>query len=284
MFEIPIVDTHLHVWDVSKFRYPWLDTQPLLNGTILIDEYQTATQNCKVEKMVFVQCECIPEQHMQELDWVTKIANTEEPRIEGIVPWAPLELGEAVRKNLDKMKENKLVKGIRRMIETEAMDFCLQPDFIKGVQILEEYGYIFDLGTKYTQMDAILKFVDRVGPGVKFALNHLGKPGVKEVALDPWREQIKELACHENVYCKFSSLPSEADHKNWNKEQIRPFAEHIIECFGYDRLMFGTDWPPIERAASIDTCIQLTQEFTQGCMAEESRKLYYDNAIRFYNL
>src|SRR6476661_5065540 len=115
MPDFPIVDTHLHIWDLGRLRYPWLASVPMLNRNHLIEDYRRACGSVRVAKMVFVQCECDPVQFQEEVEWVTSVART-EPRIRGIVAWAPLEKGEAAEADLARLAENPLVKGIRRII------------------------------------------------------------------------------------------------------------------------------------------------------------------------
>jgi len=284
MVKIPIVDAHLHIWDVNKFRYPWLDNQSYLNRTFTIDDYQEASKKMNVEKMVFVQCECEPAQYKDEVKWVTEVAQKDK-RIEGIVAWAPLEKGEAVRPELEELSKNRLVKGIRRIIEYEEdMEFCLKPDFVRGVQMLKDYDMTFDICISYRHNKNTIKFIEKVGPEVKMILDHIGKPNIKDQILDPWREEIKVMSKFSNVFCKVSSLPSEADWDNWTRDDIRPFGEHVFECFGFDKTVYASDWPPCERAADFYTCANLVDELIEGATEEQRRKVFHDNAIRFYNL
>src|SRR5262249_23498513 len=131
MLNFQIVDTHLHLWDPKKLRYPWLDDIPLLNKPYLPDDFKRACSPVQVGKMVFVQCDCIPSQFMDEANWITELAK-QDSRIEGIVAWAPLENGDAARADLERLAANPLVKGIRRITQSEPdLEFCLRPDFVK---------------------------------------------------------------------------------------------------------------------------------------------------------
>ena len=243
MINIPIVDAHLHIWDINNLNYPWIDDVPKLNKTFLIDDYRKATEKFNIEKMVFMQCEVESSQYRQEVEWVTRIAQNEEKRIKGIISWAPLEKGEAAREDLDYLKQNPLVKGIRRIIQFEPdMEFCLKPDFIKGVKLLAEYGYTFDICIAYMHNKNILKFIEQI-PEVPMILDHIGKPGIKEGKLDPWQDEIKQMASFPNVYCKVSSLATEADHDNWTIDELRPYVDAIFEAFTFDRTIFAGDWP-----------------------------------------
>src|SRR5579859_7995153 len=112
MLDFPIVDTHLHLWDPGYLRYPWLDGDPLLNKPYLLPQYNEATRAENVDMMVFLQCEADFSQFMAEAEWVAEVAQ-KDTRIAGIVPWAPLENGDAARPALDKLAQIPRVKGIR---------------------------------------------------------------------------------------------------------------------------------------------------------------------------
>ncbi len=285
LYTKPITDTHLHLWDIEKFDYPWLKGQEYLKRTFTIDDFKEDTKDLNIAKMVFVECDVAHYQHMEETEYVTNIAKTKDSRIEGIVCFAPLEKGAEVRAELDILKQNPLIKGIRRMIQYEEdMEFCLQKNFIDGVKLLKEYGYTFDITIDYRHFKNTNKFIEKVGSEVKMMLDHFGKPGIKEGYFDDWSKEIGIMAQFPNVYCKLSSLPSEADWKNWTKEQLKPYAQRVLETFGYNKTVFGGDWPPVQRACSYNTCVELTMEFTEGSTEAEKSQLFYTNAIDFYNL
>src|SRR3954467_2466706 len=139
MPNFPIVDTHLHLWDLGRLSYPWLASVPMLNQNHPIGDYRRACGPVEVGKMVFVQCECDPAQSQAEVDWVNEVARI-DPRIRGIVAQAPLEKGEAVEPALARLATNPRVKGVRRLLQSESDDaFCLRPDFVRGVQLLHRH-------------------------------------------------------------------------------------------------------------------------------------------------
>ena len=283
MIDFPIVDTHVHLWDPSKLRYPWLDDIPLLNKSYLPMDYRTDCRSIDVDKMVFVQCECEPFLYKEEVRWVTELAK-EEKGICGIVSWAPLEKGEKVRCDLAELYKNKLVKGIRRIIQYEEdIEFCLNPDFIKGVQVLEEYKFSFDLCIKHTQLPNAIKFVKQC-PDVRFVLDHIGKPDIKSNIMEPWATHIRQLAKMNNIYCKISGLVTEADHQKWTQNDLEPYIYHVLDCFGPDRVMFGGDWPVIRQAAEYSSWFAVLSKVVQGFLYDDLHKLFYANAVDFYRL
>lgn len=283
MYDFPIIDAHLHVWDTRKFRYPWLDDIPQLNAPYLLEDYQKATQAFNIEQMVFVQCEAEFDQYIDETEWITKLSKN-DPRISGIVSWAPLEKGENSRQKLEILASNPLVKGIRRIIQYEKdLDFCIQPDFIRGLQILEDFNFSFDICISYIHFKNTLKLVEQC-PGVNFILDHIGKPNIKGQFLHPWMEDIKKLSEFPNVYCKMSGLVTEADYQNWRKEDLQPFFDHVINCFGFDRLVFGGDWPVVGLASPFQGWVETLLSLLNGVSEFEKQKLFYRNAQVFYKL
>ena len=283
MLEIPVADAHVHLWDPSNLRYPWLDDIPLLNKAYLPDDYREESSAANVEKMVFVQCECDTSQYLREVQWITSLKSAED-RISAIVSWAPLEKGEYVRSELEVLKEYSLVKGIRRIIQFEEdIEFSLRPDFIKGVKMLPEFGFSFDICVIHYQMENAVKFA-RQCPDVKMILDHIGKPDIKNGVLKPWKSEIKQLADMQNIYCKLSGLVTEADHNDWTAEELKPYIEHIIECFGFDRVMFGGDWPVVKQAGGYKRWFEALISVIGHEDKSNLQKLFYDNAVGFYRL
>ena len=283
MLDFPIIDTHLHIWDPNLLRYPWLDDIPLLNKPYLLEDYDRACGPVAVEKMVFLQAEVDFALFQEEADWVDSLAD-QDGRLQGIVPWAPLETGEAARSALERMAANPRIKGVRRIIQFESdIEFCLQPRFIEGVQLLPQYGLSFDICIIHYQMANTIKMVAQC-PEVQFILDHIGKPDIKNGVLDPWRAEIKTLSAFPNVSCKLSGLVTEADHQHWTKEQLKPYIDHVIDCFGFDRVLYGGDWPVSYQATAYPRWVETLEWAVAGCSEDELRKLFHDNAAAFYRL
>jgi L-fuconolactonase len=283
MPHFPLVDTHLHIWNLDRIDYPWLANVPSLNRNHLIEDYVRACGPVAVSKMVFLQCECSPAQYEDELAWVTEVAAI-DPRIRGIVPWAPLEKGPAVENELARLARNSRVKGIRRIIQFEPdPEFCLRPDFVRGVQLLPKHGLTFDLCINHTQLPNTLTLV-RQCPEVRFIMDHIAKPDIKSGLLDPWREAMRALADLPNVWCKMSGLVTEADHQHWKPADLQPYIDHVIECFSFDRVMFGGDWPVSTQATDYPRWVDTLDAALKGSSPDELHRLYVRNAETFYRV
>jgi L-fuconolactonase len=285
MPDAPIVDAHLHLWDPDHFRMSWLDPNPLLNKVHGLDQYRQATGGLPVAAMVYLQVEVETPYAMLEAQWAAARAR-DDPRIQGIVPWAPLEYGERARAFLQALTRiGPVVKGIRRIIQFEPdPDFCLRPDFVRGVQLLPEYGLSFDICIKGdTQMANAIELV-RQCPATSFILDHIGKPDIAGRVLDPWRQQLRELASFPNVVCKVSGLVTEADHQTWTQDDLAPYVAHVLEVFGEDRMVFGGDWPVVLQASPYRRWVETLDALTADLAETAKRKLWGDNARRFYRL
>ncbi len=283
MEKFPIVDTHVHLWHPERLRYPWLTEVPALNRPYLLKDYNAASGELDIESIVFVQCDTHPDDGLKETTWVTDLATTVEPRIQGIVAWAPLEEGAQVAPFVEKLAENPLVKGIRRLIQSESVDFCIQPDFVSGVKTLSRYGLNFDICIFHPQLANAIRLVEQC-PHVQFILDHIGKPDIKNQLFDPWKQEIQTLATFPNVHCKISGLVTEADVEAWTPADLQPYIEHVITCFGFDRVIYGSDWPVSTQASVYPRWVQTLREAVSGYSSEEVRNLFRDNAIRFYRL
>jgi L-fuconolactonase len=283
MPNFPIVDTHVHLWDLNRLSYPWLAGVPRINRSHLIGDFRRACGPVQIAKMVFVQCECDPAQSQSEVDWVADIAR-EDPRLRGIVARAPLEQGEAAEPVVVRLAANPLVKGIRRLIQSEPdLDFCLRPDFVRGVQLLARHGLTFDLCINHRQLANTIRLV-RQCPNVRFILDHIGKPDIKAGRLDPWRAEFRELAQLENVGCKLSGLVTEADVERWTPADLQPYLDHVLACFGCDRLMFGGDWPVSTLATDYPRWVATLDRALHGCSPDELHRIYVRNAEDFYRV
>jgi len=284
MLPFPIVDTHLHLWDPGYLRYPWLDGNALLNQPYLLETYNQHCGPVQVERMVFLQCEVEPLQFQAEAAWITSLA-AQDPRIQGIVPWAPLEKGDAAKADIEQLlAANPLVKGIRRIIQFEPdIDFCLQPDFVRGVQLLADDGLSFDICIAHHQLANTIKLVAQC-PQVSFILDHIGKPDIKHQLFEPWQQELRTLAAFPNVWCKVSGLVTEADHDRWTRDDLKPYIDHVIDCFSFDRVIYGGDWPVAYQATAYPHWVETLTWAVSGCSDHELRKLFHDNAITFYRL
>jgi len=274
-FSFPIVDAHVHFWNPAKLNYPWLASVPALSRTFLPENYSAATKTANVGKMIFVECGCAASQSIDEARWISEIA-TRETRLKGIVAQAAVELGARVMGELATLAKNPLVKGVRRNLQGETDPyFCLQPNFITGIRALAKFNFTFDLCIVHSQLPAATQLVARC-PEVFFVLDHCAKPAIRDQKLDPWRKQLHELAALPNVACKISGLVTEAD--------LQPYVRHALDYFGFDRVLFGGDWPVCELATSYENWLAALKAILIDEPETNLKKLFQTNAERIYHV
>jgi L-fuconolactonase len=283
MPDFPIVDAHVHLADPKRFGYAWTKSAPVLNRTVLPADLLKAAAPVQIEKFVFVEVDVDMPQHVAEAEWIDGLAKT-EPKLAGMVAALPLERGDAVAGDLEKIAGLKAARGIRRLIQNQAdPDFFNQPKFIEGLKLLPKYDLVFDICIFHHHLPNAIEMV-RQCPEVRFVLDHIAKPAIKAGISDPWRRHMKELAALPNVTCKISGVSTEADHGNWTREQLKPYIAHAIDTFGFERCMFGGDWHVLELAGTYPQWVAVVDWVVEGASAEEKRKLYRDTAIRTYRL
>ena len=283
MIDFPITDTHVHLLDTRRFRYSWAAGAPKLGRDWTIADLTARAAPYVIENMVFAEVDVDMPQYMDEALWVQSLAD-QDPRLKGCVACLPLERGAALEPEMERLAKLPVMRGIRRLIQNQPdPDFAVKPDFVAAVKLLPKYGLSFDICIYHHQFPAVLKLV-RQCPDVSFILDHIGKPGIRDGLTEPWKAHIRELATMPNVVCKLSGVTTEADHAHWTRDQLRPYIDHVIACFGFDRLMYGGDWPVCELAGEYKTWLGVLDWATAGCTPGERRKLFRDNGIRAYRL
>jgi L-fuconolactonase len=283
MPDFPIIDAHVHLTDVKNLGYAWTKSAPVLNRSVLPADLFKAAAPVAIEKFVFVEVDVDMPQHIAEAEWIDGIAKS-EPKLAGMVAALPLEQGNAVAADLARIARLKVARGIRRLIQNQPdPDFCIQPKFIEGLKLLAKYDLVFDICIFHHHLPNAIKMV-RQCPDVRFVLDHIAKPAIKAGVSDPWRQHMKELAALPNVTCKISGVSTEADHRNWTREQLKPYIAHAIETFGFERCMYGGDWHVLELAGTYPQWVEVVDWVIEGASADEERKLYRDTATRVYRL
>jgi L-fuconolactonase len=277
---IAVTDTHMHLWDLEQLHYPWLEerTSPI-SKNFLVTDYQQATAECKVEKMVFVECGRAPEQYLEEVDWVIKQAD-KDPRIQGIVAYLPIEKGKAIVPEMETLVSRKMVKGIRHGFNK---DLAADPDFVQGLQLLPQYNLSFDLNISPSVMAEGVGVVQQC-PDTTFILDHLCNPNVKDKEIDIWKNYLTQLAVLENTYCKVSGIITKANRESWTADDIRPYVLFAIETFGINRVVFGGDWPVVLLAGSYKDWLTTLQGIVADFSIKEQKKLFSLNAEKVYRL
>ena len=276
-----IIDTHQHLWDTSNLSYPWLDDFDALGKRYLIEDYRRACEGINVVRSVHVEADVAPAHVVDEVKWLAQIVHT-DGMIGAIVASAPLEDSNA-EEILKQLTEYELVVAIRRMAwHRPDNQFYRSPALIKGVQLLEKFDLSFDLCANHQQLPAAIELV-RATPNVRHAVNHCGGPDINGKQFQPWADHISELASFDNVHCKVSGIVTTAS-ENWTKAELKPYIDHLVAVFGYNRLMFGSDWPVCTLAAEYQQWVEALLWSVQEATDTDRQKLFHDNAREFYRI
>ncbi|HSA11348.1 MAG TPA: amidohydrolase family protein [Candidatus Paceibacterota bacterium] len=280
--DLPIIDSHVHFWDPAGLDYGWLRNLAI-GGPRLPGDYWEATNGVRVERLVFVEAACRRDQCREEAAWVEKLAAM-EPRIGGIVAFAPMDDEKALARTLEDFSHRRLVKGIRHLIQSERdVEFCLRRPFVAGVKMLAQAKLTFDVGARAEQLPAVVKLVEQC-PQVSFVLNHLGNPNIKQGAFERWSQDIQKLAALPNISCKVSGAATSLDWSTGTIEQLRPYVNQVLAQFGFKRVLFGSDWPVCTLACSFRRWLEAVGEITNGCTKAERVRLFSKNARKIYGL
>jgi predicted TIM-barrel fold metal-dependent hydrolase len=292
----PIVDTHQHLWDLSKFTLPWLKKVESLKRDYLPKDYAAATADlgqfrigggtlpAKVVKSVYMEVDVDPGQQEQEAEYVINLCKSgKTPMAAAVISGRPA--SEGFRKYITAYKDNKYIKGLRQVLHGDGTPkgYCLDPIFVKGVQLLGDLGMSYDLCIRPGELLDGVKLIDAC-PDTRFILDHCGNANVQERDRTPWKRDIAQVAKRESVVCKVSGIVASAKPKAWTPDDLAPIINHVFEVFGPDRVMFGGDWPVCTLAASYAQWVDALRTIVKDRSAEQQRKLFHDNAVKFYSL
>ena len=276
---LKIIDTHQHLWDTENLEYPWLEDFDLLEKRYTAEDYRDAIGDLNVVKSVHVEGDPAETDVVKEVAWLTEIAET-DGMIGAIAAAAPLEKpnAEAI---LSQLVGFGRVVGVRRMAwHHPDPAFYATPELINGVKLLTKFDLSFELCANQAQLPAAIALV-KATPDVRHALNHCGGPDIKGGQFEPWATYIRELAAFENVHCKVSGIVTTAS-ENWTREELKPYIRHLVEAFGYERLMFGSDWPVCTLAATYQEWVDVLLWAVEDASDAERNRLFYQNASEFY--
>jgi L-fuconolactonase len=283
VIDFPIIDSHIHLLDQKRFGYAWANGAPTLKRDWMPDDLAASAKPYEIEGFVFVEVDVDMPQYLDEADWVDGLAKRDR-RVLGAVACLPLERGAAIEPDMARIAKLPTIRGVRRLIQNQPdPEFVLKPGFLEALRLLPNYNLSFDICILHPQLPNTLKMM-RLCPEVAFVLDHIAKPGIKAGLMDPWRDHIREMAALPNVVCKLSGVTTEADHKTRTREQLRPYIDHVIECFGPDRILYGGDWPVSELAGSYLQWLATLDWATAGFSKADKRKLFRENAIKAYRL
>lgn len=288
----PIVDTHQHLWDLSRFRLAWFNPATpegkILGHTFLPPQYAEATRGVGVVKAVYMEVDVVPEQQQQEADFVVALCESRAtPTCAAVVSGRPNSDGFAAYAR--QFRGHRYVKGVRQVLHVAGVTpaYFLDEKFVNGVKLLGDLGLSFDLCVRPEELADHAKLVDQC-PNTRFILDHCGNGKITHTPAERerWRRDMAEIARRRNVVGKVSGFIASAPARGrWTVDDLAPIVNHTLEVFGPDRVMFGGDWPVcllgVEKYADWSSALRT---IVADRPADQQRKLFHDNAVRFYGL
>jgi L-fuconolactonase len=273
------IDSHQHFWKYDPVKHAWIDDEmAVIRKDFLPSDLKKVYDENAVDGCVAVQAD----QTLAETDFLLHLAESNN-YIKGVVGWVDLKDSE-VDGILERYHSHKKIKGWRHIVQGEAdHNFLIRPDFLNGISYLEKYDYAYDILIFPHQLGATLEFVKKF-PNQKFVIDHMAKPYIKDGFFDGWAVLMKEIAKHENVFCKMSGMITEADYKQWSAEQLHSYMLLVLEAFGPERIMFGSDWPVSLVAGNYTQVKNVVTDFITSLSTPEQNAIMGANAIDFYNL
>lgn len=274
-----IIDSHQHFWQYEPVKHAWIDDAmaAIRKDFMPSDLKQTYKEN-GIDGCVAVEAD----QNPAETNFLLNLA-AENDFIKGVVGWIDLRAND-IENQLEAYSNKEKLKGFRHVVQAEAdHNFLLRPNFLRGISLLEKHNYTYDILIFPHQLGATLEFVKKF-PNQKFVIDHIAKPYIKDGFFDGWATLMQEIAKQEHVYCKLSGMITEADYKSWTAEQIQPYMDLVLEAFGTDRLLYGSDWPVCLVAGNYSKVKELTTNFISKLSTHEQNNIMGNNAIKFYNL
>lgn len=275
----PIVDSHQHFWQVDRFDYPWMTPAvDVLCHDYLPGRLEPILRQNGVGQTILVQAS----NSVEETKWLLSLAD-QNPFIAGVVGWVDLQSAD-VGEPLAELAAHPKFKGVRHLVESEpADDWLAQEDVIKGLRELASRGLSYDLLVHTRHLHHARKTIDEC-PELRFVIDHLAKPPVARGELDQWARQLKPIAAAQNVFCKLSGLVTEANWTGWRTEDFIPYVDKVLEYFGPERIMFGSDWPVCLLAASYEQVLETFHTLLADLGDEQRELIFSKNAAQFYRI
>jgi predicted TIM-barrel fold metal-dependent hydrolase len=293
--DLPIVDCHQHLWDLSKFKLPWIMPDTLMAKNYVEEDYLKQSAGLNVVKAVYMEVDVAADQKTKEANYVIDICKSGKyPTCGAVIGGQPGE--EGFDKYIRQFEDFPFVKGVRQVLHSESAKkgMCLEKTFVQSVQTLGELGMRFDLCMRPTEISDGAKLCD-LCPDTRFILDHCGNGDViafhrnrlidkkPEHDADAWKKDIADIAKRKNCICKISGVIARLP-KGWKADDLAPIINHCLDSFGPDRVIFGSDWPVCLNGASYKEWVVGLKAIIAGRPLEQQKKLLHDNAVKFYKL
>ena len=273
------LDAHQHFWKYNPVHYVWMtDQMPVLRRDYLPDELKPLLPASGFDGSIAVQAR----QMVEETEWLLELSDAHD-FIKGVVGWVDLQ-SPKLGMQLEKFSPHSKLVGVRHVVHDEPDDnFMLQPEFRRGIAQLREFGLTYDLLLFPKHLPVAVKLVEAF-PEQPFVLDHMAKPAIREELISPWREDLCRLAEFPNVFCKLSGMVTEAKWKQWRLKDFHRYLDIVVEAFGPERLMIGSDWPVCTLSGDYAATMKIVADYLQKFPTEIREGILGGNCARFYAL
>ncbi len=273
-----IIDTHQHFWKYNSTDFGWVtDDMQVLRKDYLPDELEVILKNNQVNGCIAVQAD----QSETETNFLLELAASNS-FISGVVGWIDLR-NQFLDERLQHYNQFPKLKGFRHILQSEEPAFMLQDEFLNGINLLQKYNFTYDILIYPKHLAAALELAKQF-PQQSFVIDHMAKPNVNHKEIHEWEKGIRAISNCANVYCKLSGLVTEANWQTWTNQDLVPYINIIVQAFGIDRIMFGSDWPVCLLASTYDRWLSVVKNFFSEYTIADQEKIFSQNAINFYNL
>jgi len=296
--DIPIIDCHQHLWDLEKFKLPWIKPGTLLGRSYVMSDYLAAIEGTGIKHAIYMEVDVEPSQQQAEADHLIDICKSRQaPTIAAVISGRPA--AENFKPYVSTFKGGPYIKGIRQVLHggSTPAGYCLQDAFVSGIRLLGELGLSFDLCLRPKELADGAALASKC-PETRFIVDHCGnadpkafvKAGDPRIAdakvdhdADAWRRDMERLAAQRNVICKISGIVARVP-KPWSADDLAPIVNHCLATFGPERVVFGSDWPVCLNGAPLREWVAALKQIIASRLSQEQRQLLRDNAARFYGL
>lgn len=274
-----IIDSHQHFWQVGRFDYPWMSpAMEVLYRDYLPQTFEPTLQMNGVAQTILVQAS----NSLAETRWLLELADHHK-FIAGVVGWVDLRSPD-VAEQLDEFTAHPKFTGARHLVESEPDDdWLVHPDTLRGLRQLAAYDVPYDLLVYTRHLHHVPRLAESC-PDLRLVVDHLAKPPIASREIETWAAALKPVAAYPQIHCKLSGLVTEADHANWQREDLRPYVERALEWFGSERLMFGSDYPVCLLAASYEEVLASFQHLLAELSTAERERIFGGNAAQVYQV
>jgi L-fuconolactonase len=272
------IDAHQHFWNYDPSKHIWMNEEMKgLKKDFLPEEYKKEIQANGIDGSIAIQAS----QSEEETEFLLNLA-TMYQFIRGVVGWADLRASNIEDRLAYFSARESKIKGFRHVVHDEPdLNFMAGKEFKRGIRFLEKYKFSYDILIFPVHLENAMDLVKSF-PHQRFVIDHIAKPWAGDI--DDWKKNIVEIGKYENVYCKISGLVTEVPWYNWRYEDFTPFLDLVVESFGINKLMFGSDWPVCLLSGSYSQVKGIVERYFSGFTETEKTNIFEKNAISFYEI